>query len=1355
VTVDRSVTIRLRVSSAEFDAAMARAGTEVKLLGAEVQAAGRSAATAGPSFKPILDTITTIGPAAIPAVGGLIGLSSSVLGFGAAAALAFKGIKAEQDAGTQVGIKYTAGLATLKSGLAGLEKTAASGVLSGFEQSKVKIQKEMPELNDFVAQSSKELGSVGSHLVGAAAAGFNTFSPLIIKAEGEVNRLAGRFEAWASGSGGTKFMQTLSHDMDIALPALESMVLVGGRIVTAFAPAGEAVLELMQATSGLAMFLTSFPLPILQTMATAFVAFKIGSVIAIGAAAATKALTTEAVSAGEAATANIALAEAENLAAAGALRLAAAQRVAGTASVAGAAAAGRAAGAGEAGAAAGGLGVRGLAMGGAAAVARYAIPIAGIALIGNQLANATKDWQTSQNNVEMFAGNTLNTAKRIFTNPTHLFSSVEKNLDTRDQVKHDQEQINQVLKYELDQRRVLLAQGGTAYADYQKTLSDSAEFGPGGRHLTKSVGLEQSAHGALLGSLDQSGKLDQGAAGYTTLNAALEKAIKNEKTWTDAKGNETVKIDGTKYSIKAYDAALAQSNGSTDDAINILKAHSAAQADDQAAIDQNVTEQARLQDFLGTTEAKYKLTDAQVNLFASSIGLSASEIVSGNIPLSAMEQAVGAVATALTNGDTALQGWLASVNTFNDSEQTAADKAALLGAALQANMGVALSQAGANLSAASAAENASNVMLKYRTSISATGEILGQLTKTTHGYVVLQPQLTEGGLAIEQSLTQQASAAIALAQATYQNEVNVKGQKVATDDAIGTYTGLREQMKSTLTQTLGNADAAQRLTDKYLGVPKNVSTFAKLFGKGDVQGAVQSMTIALTKFSKIIARAVAKLDDSQPKTALPGLLNQIAAFSGTHTATLVVQNPNGGGVRPQGKDPRKPGYLPGYSGAAGRLVTEGTTGTADDVLMRVSKGEFVVNAAATSKHFALVNAINDDAIPGMAGGGYVPPSLITSPPASAGGSAAQAAPPGPTATQRAALAHLRITIDTTDISKFLRSLTGTAAQIQSAEATLANAVTKAGGGAALASALSHENHTLVGMADDRATIASRLKSANTKLAAAQKTYTDERTTVAKAITGAFDITNAGQNSLGGSSVQSILDDVKLQDAHASLFGQQLKQLSALGLNKTLVGQLAAGGYENSEATALALSGGSKSQIAALNAGVKKLGSTGTSIGTEVATAMYGAGVDAAKGLVAGLKSQEAALSKSMTHLADVMVGQIRHDLKMHSPSLVGVELGALYGGSIAAGIGGQHGAVSAQASRLARAAMPANYASARPAASSAGGGSATVQLTVEDRRLLSAVAAAMGDVRVRGELTADRDALHASVSSASAGRMRG
>ncbi|WP_305780005.1 transglycosylase SLT domain-containing protein [Nocardia nova] len=61
--------------------------------------------------------------------------------------------------------------------------------------------------------------------------------------------------------------------------------------------------------------------------------------------------------------------------------------------------------------------------------------------------------------------------------------------------------------------------------------------------------------------------------------------------------------------------------------------------------------------------------------------------------------------------------------------------------------------------------------------------------------------------------------------------------------------------------------------------------------------------------------------------------------------------------------------------ADGGYIEGPGTGTSDSIVARLSNGEYVVNAAATSKYRGLIDAINNDSLPGFAEGGAVDPQM--------------------------------------------------------------------------------------------------------------------------------------------------------------------------------------------------------------------------------------------------------------------------------------------------------------------------------------------------------------------------------------------
>jgi len=67
------------------------------------------------------------------------------------------------------------------------------------------------------------------------------------------------------------------------------------------------------------------------------------------------------------------------------------------------------------------------------------------------------------------------------------------------------------------------------------------------------------------------------------------------------------------------------------------------------------------------------------------------------------------------------------------------------------------------------------------------------------------------------------------------------------------------------------------------------------------------------------------------------------------------------------------GVTPGTvgGGATGGLLSGPGTGTSDNLLIRASPGEFIVNAASTARNLPLLRAINDNSMPSFAYGGMV------------------------------------------------------------------------------------------------------------------------------------------------------------------------------------------------------------------------------------------------------------------------------------------------------------------------------------------------------------------------------------------------
>jgi hypothetical protein len=217
----------------------------------------------------------------------------------------------------------------------------------------------------------------------------------------------------------------------------------------------------------------------------------------------------------------------------------------------------------------------------------------------------------------------------------------------------------------------------------------------------------------------------------------------------------------------------------------------------------------------------------------------------------------------------------------------------------------------------------------------------------------------------------------------------------------------------------------------------------------------------------------------------------------------------------------------------------------------------------------------------------------------------------------------------------------------------------------------------------------RLARARDLLARRTATLKQEKSTVKSAVTGTFNIASAGTGFDGQQPVtfNRILAQVKQAVARATRFTVILKKLAREGLAKGLLQQLAEAGPA-ALPQAEALLQATPKQIGVLNRQYRKLDSVGSTLGGFIANDLYGAGVQAAKGLVNGLESQQSKLNAAIRRIARSMIQGIKDVLQIKSPSRVMFNVGTNTGKGFALGIGSQHGAVKAQAARLGNAAIP-------------------------------------------------------------------
>lgn len=126
-----------------------------------------------------------------------------------------------------------------------------------------------------------------------------------------------------------------------------------------------------------------------------------------------------------------------------------------------------------------------------------------------------------------------------------------------------------------------------------------------------------------------------------------------------------------------------------------------------------------------------------------------------------------------------------------------------------------------------------------------------------------------------------------------------------------------------------------------------------------------------------------------------------------------------------------------------------------------------------------------------------------------------------------------------------------------------------------------------------------------------------------------------------------------------LFADTIRQLAASGLNETTLSQLVNAGVEGGLAEAVALLQGGQGAIDQFNALQDQIDEVAGQLGDTAADEMYDAGIQAAQGLVDGLKSQAKELEKIAQKLARDLIKAIKKELGIKSPSVVFRDLGQL------------------------------------------------------------------------------------------------
>lgn len=181
-------------------------------------------------------------------------------------------------------------------------------------------------------------------------------------------------------------------------------------------------------------------------------------------------------------------------------------------------------------------------------------------------------------------------------------------------------------------------------------------------------------------------------------------------------------------------------------------------------------------------------------------------------------------------------------------------------------------------------------------------------------------------------------------------------------------------------------------------------------------------------------------------------------------------------------------------------------------------------------------------------------------------------------------------------------------------------------------------------------VTSKLDKAKDSLEDLKGKFDSMKESVAEGIMDFGSITKIGK---WGTNPQTILNQLQTDVGKADQFGDMLNQLKAKGINADVIGQIAEAGITGGGmSTAASLLQMTPEQIKKLNELQAQLTANATKAGDAAATAMYGAGIKAAEGLVKGLEAQQKAIEAQMMKIALAMEKAIKQALGIKSPSRV-------------------------------------------------------------------------------------------------------
>jgi hypothetical protein len=236
--------------------------------------------------------------------------------------------------------------------------------------------------------------------------------------------------------------------------------------------------------------------------------------------------------------------------------------------------------------------------------------------------------------------------------------------------------------------------------------------------------------------------------------------------------------------------------------------------------------------------------------------------------------------------------------------------------------------------------------------------------------------------------------------------------------------------------------------------------------------------------------------------------------------------------------------------------------------------------------------------------------------------------------------------------------------------------------------LRSQNADLIRLTNERDKVAQRLQNAQQHLTDLIQQRNQEASTIKQAVTGTFNVGAIPKPQFGEPlTLIDIMRKLNKAVSDARSFNSILRRLARAGLPTALLQQLAEAGPEALPA-AKALLTATPKQLNQIKSQFRELTRQGGSIGKFVANDMFKSGIDAAEGLVKGLKSKQSQLNHTIRNIARTMIREMRRELDMHSPSKRLFKEAALAFEGYRQGIASKHDAIGKEAKRVANGSVP-------------------------------------------------------------------